>query len=164
MGSTVRGFDRWIAGPYRDRVDEIAEVLYRNGFVRDMSQDLPHQLPEEVLKKYASQIEFLDSFGDSGAYRFQTYRQAKVLAVGSGPFFVSLVSALLESGLPKFHMLVTDSEPTNRQRLMELVAHARKTDPEVAVEEVTLQKEGEVLGGRLCGRLIRFCMCHRRAI
>ena len=40
-------------------------------------------------------------------------------------------------------MLITDSVSTNRQRLMELVAHARKTDTEVAVEEVSLQKEGE---------------------
>ncbi|MGM0877781.1 MAG: putative thiazole-containing bacteriocin maturation protein [Bacillota bacterium] len=131
-----------LPGPYRDRVYEIAEVLYRNGFVRDVSQDRPHQLEEQVIKKHASQIEFLDSFGDSGAYRFQAYRQAKVLAVGSGPFFVSLVSALIESGLPKFHLRITDSVPTNRLRLMELVVHAHKTDPDVAVEEVTLQKEG----------------------
>jgi putative thiazole-containing bacteriocin maturation protein len=128
--------------PYRDRVYEIAEVLYQHGFVRDVSQDHPHQLPDEVLKKYASQIEFLDSFGGSGAYRFQSYRQSKVLAVGSGPFLVSLVAALFESGLPRFHVLITDSVQTNRQRLAELAAHARKTDPEVALEEIILQKEG----------------------
>ncbi|MCM3745590.1 putative thiazole-containing bacteriocin maturation protein [Sporosarcina luteola] len=127
--------------PYRDRVYEIAEVLHQNEYVRDVSQDLPHQLADQVLDKYASQIEFLDSFGDSSAYRFQTYRQAKVLAVGAGPFFVSLVSSLLESGLPKIHMLITDSVPTNRQRLMELVEHARETDGEVAVEEVSLKKD-----------------------
>ncbi|MBO8178591.1 MAG: putative thiazole-containing bacteriocin maturation protein [Bacillus sp. (in: Bacteria)] len=132
-----------LPGPYRDRVYEIAEVLYRNGFVRDVSQDRPHQLADQILKKYASQIEFLDSFGDSGAYRFQAYRQAKVLAIGSGPFFISLVFALIESGLSKFHVLVTETVPTNRQRIVELVLHARKTDPEVVIEEVTLQKEGE---------------------
>jgi len=121
-----------------ERVYEIAEMLAENGFVRDVSQDRQHQLAEEVLKKYASQIEFLDHFIDSGAYRFQSYRRAKVLAVGSGAFFVSLVAALLESGLPKLHVLVTDSLPTNRQRLDELTAHARKTDPEVNLEEVLL--------------------------
>lgn len=132
-----------LPGPYRDRVYEIAEVLYRNGFVRDVSQDHPHQLADLVLKKYASQIEFLESFSDSGAYHFQSYRQSRVLAIGSGPFFVSLVSSLIESGLPKFHVLITDSVPTNRLRLEELVGYARKTDPEVAVEEVILKKEGE---------------------
>jgi putative thiazole-containing bacteriocin maturation protein len=128
---------------YRDRVYEIAESLYQNGFVRDVSQDRPHQLPEEVRKTYASQIEFLDSFGGSGMHRFETYRQSKVLAIGSGPFFVSLVAALLESGLPKFHVLITDSVPTNRQRLVELAEHARKSDPEVEIGEVALQQEKE---------------------
>lgn len=125
---------------YREQVYEIAEVLYQNGIVRDVSQDRPHQLTDEVLKKYASQIEFLDCFADSGAYRFQCYRQSKVLAVGSGPIFVSLVAALFESGLPKFHMLVTDSVPTNRLRLVELEEHARQTDLDVAVEEVILHE------------------------
>jgi putative thiazole-containing bacteriocin maturation protein len=131
-----------LPNPYQDRVYEIAEILHQNGFIRDVSQDHPHQLADGILKKYASQIEFLDNFGHSGAYRFQAYRQAKVLAVGSGPIFVSLVSALLESGLPKFHVLITDSVPTHRQRLIELAGHARKTDPEVMVEEITLQKKG----------------------
>ncbi|MBV7507958.1 putative thiazole-containing bacteriocin maturation protein [Bacillus sp. sid0103] len=139
---TLGNLTEGLPGPYRDRVYEIAEVLFRNGFVRDVSQDDAHQLEDQVLKRHASQIEFVDSFVDSGAYRFQTYRQAKVLAVGSGPFFVSLVSSLLESGLPKFKLLITDTVPTNRRRLMELIAHAYKSDPEVAVEEVNLKEDG----------------------
>ncbi|MEH7388291.1 putative thiazole-containing bacteriocin maturation protein [Bacillus sp. JJ1521] len=128
--------------PYQERVYEIAEALYRNGFVMDVSQDLPHQLQSHVTEKYASQIEFLENFGHSGPYRFQAYRQSKVLAVGSGPFLVSLVSALLESGLPRFHVLITDQESTNRKRLSEHVAHARQTDPEVMVNVLTLDKDG----------------------
>ncbi|MCM3117867.1 putative thiazole-containing bacteriocin maturation protein [Neobacillus sp. MER 74] len=138
---TLGNLTEGLPGPYRDRVYEIAEVLYRNGFVRDVSQDHPHQLEDQVLKKHASQIEFVDSFVNSGAYRFQTYRQAKVLAVGSGPFFVALVSSLIDSGLPKFKLLITDTVPTNRRRLLEIVAHASKSDPEVEVEEVKLRED-----------------------
>ncbi|MEH7237385.1 putative thiazole-containing bacteriocin maturation protein [Bacillus sp. JJ1562] len=138
---TLENLTEGLPGPYRERVYEIAEALYRNGFVQDVSQDLPHQLPSYITKKYASQIEFLENFGDSGAYRFQAYRQSKVLAVGSGPFLVSLVSALLESGLPKFHVLITDQVSTNRKRLSEHVVHAHQTDPEVMVNELTLQKD-----------------------
>jgi len=128
---------------HRNQVYHIAEVLYRNGYARDVSQDAPHQLPEEVLKRYASQIEFLDHFGDSGAYRFQSYRQANVLVVGSGPFLISAISALLESGLPKFYVLVSGSDSTDLKRLEEIAVHARKSDSEVAVVEVTLRKEEE---------------------
>ncbi|USG63280.1 putative thiazole-containing bacteriocin maturation protein [Brevibacillus ruminantium] len=127
---------------YRDQVYDIAETLHHNGFVRDVSQDHPHQLPDKILSKFASQIEFLNEMSDSGAYRFQNYRQTGVLAVGSGPLFVSLVSAMLESGLSKLHLLITDAMPTNRQRLEELAAHARMADPEIMMEEVVLPKEG----------------------
>jgi putative thiazole-containing bacteriocin maturation protein len=137
-----------LPAPYRNRVYEIGEILYKNGFVRDVSQDYPHQLESRILKKYASQIEFIESFVDSGAFRFQVYRQSKVLAIGSGPFFVSLVSALLESGLPKFHVLVTDSQPTNRLRLKELEENARKMDSEVAIEEIDLQRGAEGISWR----------------
>jgi putative thiazole-containing bacteriocin maturation protein len=128
-----------LSGPYRDRVYEIADTLYRNGYVRDVSQDRPHQLVNSVLKRYASQIEFLNSFGDSGAYRFQRYREAKVLAIGSGPILVSLVSALIESGLPKINVLITETVPTNRHRLMELKEHGQQTDPEINVIEITMK-------------------------
>ena len=125
---------------YRNRVYEIGEALYKNGFVRDIGQDSPHRLKAIVLEKYASQIEFIENFVDSGAYRFQEYRQAKVLAIGSGPFMVSLVSALIESGLPKFHVMVTNSISTNRLRINELVKNANKDDSEVEVKEVPFEK------------------------
>ncbi|MED4779580.1 putative thiazole-containing bacteriocin maturation protein [Brevibacillus choshinensis] len=126
---------------YRDQVFDIAQSLFQNGFVQDVSQDRPHHLPEKVLDQYGPQIEFLSNLADSGAYRFMGYRQSKVVAVGSGPFFVSLVASLLDSGLPKFHMLITDAAPTNRQRIEELAAYARKMDPEVAIEELAIPQK-----------------------
>ncbi|TVY00297.1 putative thiazole-containing bacteriocin maturation protein [Paenibacillus cremeus] len=137
-GHTLAELTDGLSGPYRDRVYEIAEVLMEKGFARDVSQDRPHVLSEQTVRRYAGQIAFLDSFGDSGAYRFQCYRQAEVLAVGSGQIFSALVSSLLESGLPRFRMLITDSLPTDRRRLTTLVEHARLTDPEVAIGEVVL--------------------------
>ncbi|MED3574663.1 putative thiazole-containing bacteriocin maturation protein [Cytobacillus praedii] len=139
---TLEHLTNGLPSPYRDRVYEIAEVLYANGYVRDLSQDLPHQLSDYQIKKYASQIEFVDNLVGSGAARFQAFRQAKVLAVGSGPILNSLVSSLIESGLTKIRVLITDKVPTNRQRLKELVEHARKIDPEVDLKEVTQKKEG----------------------
>ncbi len=139
---TLRQLTNGLPDPYRDRVFEIAKVLYTNGYVRDLSQDLPHQLSDFHLKKHASQIEFIDNLVGSGAARFQVFRQAKVLAVGSGPMLKSLVSSLIESGLTKVQVLIIDEVPTNRQRLKELVEHARKKDPEVDLTEVPQKKEG----------------------
>jgi putative thiazole-containing bacteriocin maturation protein len=137
---TLGDLTEGLTPPYRNRVYEIGETLYKNGFVRDVSQDRPHQLKAKVLEKYTSQIEFIENFVDSGAYRFQEYRQAKVLAVGSGLFMVSLASALIQSGLPKFHFMVTDTVPTNLSRINELVHNANKDDLEVEVEQVLFEK------------------------
>ncbi|GAM12429.1 putative thiazole-containing bacteriocin maturation protein [Mesobacillus selenatarsenatis] len=130
---------------YRQRVYQIAEVLLENGFVRDVRQDEQHQLSEQVLKKFASQIEFVDNLAGSGASRFQSFRKAKVLAVGSGPMLNSLVSILLESGLQKMNVSITDEIPTNRKRLAELVNYARKTDSELEYEEHNSKDWSEVL-------------------
>ncbi len=138
---TLEYLTNGLPGPYRDRVFEIAETLVSNGFARDVSQERPHQLTEQVIKNHASQIEFVDNLIDSGAFRFQCYRQSKVLAVGSGPFFISLISSLLTSGHPKFKILIMDTDQTNRRRLNELVARARKTDDEVEIEELNQNKE-----------------------
>jgi putative thiazole-containing bacteriocin maturation protein len=129
--------------PYRNRVYDIAEALYRNGYVRDVSRDRPHQLTDAILQQYASQIEYLDSFLDSSAYRFQLFRQSTVLAIGTGSFLISLVSALLEAGLPKFHVLISDTGETNVQRLAELEEHARESDAEVAIRLITQEQERE---------------------
>ncbi len=124
--------------PHKNRVIDIAKVLFQNGFVQDISQEKPHHLSESILKQYASQIEFLNHFGGSGAFRFQSYRQKKVLAIGSGPFLLSLVSSLLESGLCQFSILITEPSITNKHRLHEMIEHMSRYDYEVQVEEVIM--------------------------
>lgn len=127
---------------YRDRVYEITDVLYQNGFLQDVSKDRPHNLSEHVKQKFASQIAYLESFGDSAAFRFQQYRQQRILAIGEGTMVIGLTSALLQSGLAHFHTVITNLEETNHQRLLELEAEAKKTDPEVSME-VLLQSNNE---------------------
>ena len=62
------------SSPYQNRVFEIGEILYENGFVRDANQDAPHELNSTLLDRYASQIEFLEADSHSGALKFETYR------------------------------------------------------------------------------------------
>ncbi|WP_282937362.1 putative thiazole-containing bacteriocin maturation protein [Paenibacillus sp. RC67] len=139
---TLADLTNGLSSPHRERVYEIANILYQKGLVRDVSKDRPHQLTSGIIQKHAAQIAFLESFGDSAAYRFQSYRQAGVLAVGSGPFFVALISALLESGLQRINMVITNSAPTNRERIEALAEQARLTDPEVVLKEIPLREEG----------------------
>nr|WP_236838634.1 bacteriocin maturation protein [Caldalkalibacillus salinus] len=134
---TLEDLTSGLPEPYRNRVYEIAEVLYRNGYVKDVSQDHPHRLSDEVLKQYASQIAFLDSMGDSSAYRFQQYRDSKILAIGVGPILISLISALIESGQPHIYTLMTDRGTTHTARIEEVIGHAQQKDPDVTLKEIS---------------------------
>jgi putative thiazole-containing bacteriocin maturation protein len=89
-------------------------------------------------ERYDSQIMYLNSFGQSGASLFQSYKQTKVLAVGAGPFLVSLVAALFESGLTEVHVTLTDSEPTDRRSLISLAENDRISDNKAEIQELTL--------------------------
>ncbi|MCS7462062.1 putative thiazole-containing bacteriocin maturation protein [Paenibacillus doosanensis] len=123
-----------LAEPYIIQVYSIAAMLHENGFVRDVSGDKPHRLPEAIRERYGSQIEFIEQFTDSGGFRFQKYRQTRVLVIGNGEMLAAQTAALLYSGLPRFRVLIGDSKTTERRRLEELAAHARRSDPEVDVE------------------------------
>ena len=48
----------------------------------------------------------------------------------------SLVSSLLESGLPTFHYLVTDRDKTNYDRIHELIERAYEVDNSVLLQEI----------------------------
>ncbi len=69
-------------------------------------------------------------------------RKLKVLAVGSGPFLLSLVEMLLESGWTHVQVLVTQEVQTDRSRMAELAVRARAERSELKVEETVLQGEG----------------------
>lgn len=90
--------------PYQQRVYEIAHTLYDNGFLRDVSQDLPHALSDQILTEYSMQIEFIDHHVGSGAARFDIYRNRCVLIAGDGELPYAVLRALQSSGHAN-HML-----------------------------------------------------------
>ncbi|MCL6601217.1 MAG: bacteriocin maturation protein, partial [Alicyclobacillus macrosporangiidus] len=50
LGELTEGLDK----AHRNRVYEIAQVLYDNGFLRDVASDPPHSLRDELITNYAS--------------------------------------------------------------------------------------------------------------
>ncbi|WP_406946047.1 bacteriocin maturation protein [Halobacillus sp. SY10] len=129
-----------LPNPYRERLYEIIDTLYQNGFLLDVSQVRPHDLREQVVGAFASQIEYLESFVASPAYHFQQFRQKKVLAIGEGTMVTGLVSAMLQSGLADVSVFLTGPKKTNVHRLSELETAARKIDPDVSVN-IFVEKE-----------------------
>ncbi len=136
---TLSSLTDGLPAPYRNRIYEIADILLKNGYVRDVSMDAAPQLSNEILRYFAPQIEFVDNLVGAGAARFEKYRGANVLAVGFGQMLVSLVSALLESGLETVNLVVTRPKDTNTERFNDSVAMLADAGIEVTVRDVSRQ-------------------------
>ncbi|RNL84185.1 hypothetical protein [Halostreptopolyspora alba] len=113
----------------RDVATRLVGVLTEAGFVRDSEEDKPHDLTEHELVTYAPEISFIDYFRDSAEHLFQTYRESRVLAVGTGLSLAALVHTVLRSGVRDLTVLVCDEAPTDIDRLHEHAEEARLRDP-----------------------------------
>ena len=80
-------------------INDLINLLSHNGFLKDVSSDRPHTLSEAEERLYAREIAFIDSFVDSAAYRFEQFRECKMLLIGSGLTFTALVRAGLRVGV-----------------------------------------------------------------
>ncbi|RXZ00630.1 bacteriocin maturation protein [Fictibacillus sp. S7] len=127
---TLQAITNGLPEAFQDQVYKIAHILYENGFARDVSQSLPHQLSDTVLSQYASQIEYLDQIRNSGAYRFQVYRQTKAAVLGADSLLPSLVQSLIHSGQPGFTIILTESQQSLQPFLREIIEEAAKKDSE----------------------------------
>ncbi|HET9256563.1 MAG TPA: hypothetical protein VFO16_15385, partial [Pseudonocardiaceae bacterium] len=115
----------------RQMVTDLVGMLYQQGFVTDARADHPHTLTETERRTYAAEIAFIRYALDSAEYRFQRYRQAEVMLVGSGPLLPALVEAALVAGCKTVRATVATAEQA--QRLHDAGRRARR-DAEQRVE------------------------------
>jgi len=130
-------------------VTDLITLLQVNGFIKDITKDLPHTLSAAEEQLYASEIAFIDSFVDSAAYHFEHFRETPMLIIGSGQGLHALVRANLRPGVrqiavltmedgftpqqSRFAYLDTSSQPGSQQTLTEVRQPC--WDEEVEVEK-----------------------------
>ncbi len=111
-------------------VDQLVEKLAMAGFVKDVEPDEPHTLSPAETDAYAAEIAFIDYFCDSAAARFEAFRHARVVAVGSGQTVTALVAANLAVGLRNVEVMITSECPTDLDRCYQHLQTARQRDPD----------------------------------
>jgi bacteriocin biosynthesis cyclodehydratase domain-containing protein len=129
-------------------VNDLVNTLLKQGFLKDLSQDLPHNLSQTERETYAAEIAFVDSFCDSAAARFERFREQQVLLTGSGLTLTALVKASLKSGLRQVAVITTPECETNTRRHQEYLDLFHKGDPRQTLTEIDApawDNEAEVL-------------------
>ncbi len=106
-------------------ITNLIEKLFTHNFLKDTSQDQPHTLCQEELEIYAPDISFIDSFQPSAAYLFECFRNKRLLIIGSGHGFTSLIQASSRYGVKQMSVVMTpegDTDSVARQEVQDVFA------------------------------------------
>src|SRR5262249_42370157 len=126
----------------------LINTLLKQGFLKDLSQDLLHHLSQTEREAYAAEIAFIDSFCDSAASRFERFRERQVLLIGSGLTLTGLVHASLKSGLRQVAVITGSDFNPKPRRHQEYLDLFHEGDPRQTLREIASpawDNEAEVL-------------------
>jgi hypothetical protein len=84
---------------------QVLTALIEQGFVYDRDQDRPHTLTEVERSQYRTVIDYLGEWTQDAEARFEQFRRAPVLAVGSGHTFAAAVRGLVQSGVERIDLV-----------------------------------------------------------
>lgn len=105
--------------------------LEQKGVIRDKEKDIDHSLTTFEEEKYDSEIGFIESYLDSGEFRFQKFRNTKIAIVGNGISFVAAIRALLKTGLKSVTFEFTDKSVGLELKLASYIKDYQKNDPHI---------------------------------
>lgn len=117
-------------------VVELVRTLIDRGVARDCATDSPagHDLTDEVLARFADQINFVDHMADGdGPARFARYRTAQVLLVGSGDALLGAADGLLRNGLAALTVAPSDTAEPYAALLGDTAGRLAPVEPAVRV-------------------------------
>ncbi|MGH2478860.1 MAG: TOMM precursor leader peptide-binding protein, partial [Ktedonobacteraceae bacterium] len=115
-------------------VMNLLEKLADHHFLRDRSQDQLHGLDLAELETYAPNLTFIESFQTSAAYRFERFRNQRLLLIGSGPGCASLLHTSLQGGVKQVNVLLTPGDEIGLYSPRDLLASFAGTIPDEHVQ------------------------------
>jgi bacteriocin biosynthesis cyclodehydratase domain-containing protein len=95
----------------RDSVVKLVGMLADQGVVRDLDRELPHDLPDEDLAAWASEIDYVDSLGGSGPHHFGRFRGTRVVVAGPAATAGLIAEAARELGSRRLEIVASDASP-----------------------------------------------------
>lgn len=119
-------------------VDNIMHALLNIAVVKDTTGDQPHTLTQTEEELYTAEIAFIDAFCDSAAYRFEQFRKSRILLIGSGFTFTSLVHATLQSGVREIAVVATDECPSDQHYHRAPLHTFRPHDPRQRLTDISI--------------------------
>ncbi|WP_201365016.1 TOMM precursor leader peptide-binding protein [Dictyobacter formicarum] len=117
----------------KQMIVNLVEKLYTHHFLRDTGQDQPQSIPLSELETYSSDFTFIASFQDAAARAFMRFLNQRLLIIGSGLCFSSLVQASLQRGIRHIGVSTEDIATTSDLKHQDLLS---ASTPGQTVQEI----------------------------
>ncbi|GAA1455968.1 hypothetical protein NE857_07315 [Nocardiopsis exhalans] len=114
---------------------DLVALLERNGFVRDVGDDLPHTLTESELTRYQAEIAYVDFRCESGPARFERWRDTRLVVVGQAPLADSAARAAWHLGCRRVEVVDPAEDAGARAARAADVEALRDEDPSLELVE-----------------------------
>jgi hypothetical protein len=102
---TKRQILRRLPNDHHPLFNQVLTAMIEQGFVYDLDLDRPHTLTEVEKAQYRSVIDYVGEWTQDADARFEQFRRAPVLAVGSGHTFAAVVRGLVQSGVERIDLV-----------------------------------------------------------
>ncbi|MBR8740359.1 hypothetical protein [Nocardiopsis sp. MG754419] len=111
-------------------VRDLVTLLERNGFVRDVGDDLPHGLTEAEIERYQAEIAYVDFRCDSGLSRFERWRGTRLVIVGGAPLADAAARAAWNLGCRRVEVVDPSDDTAARAGRADDIEALREEDPD----------------------------------
>lgn len=132
---TLEALCRDLTQDKKTMLSNLVNLLMERGFIKEVVEDEGHNLSQAELEIYRSQIEFIDYFQNLAASRFERFRTARVLLIGSDFTVASAAHSLMDSGLRRINLLFTGEDEARRLRILQYVEHFSGKDALIEFHE-----------------------------
>src|SRR5450432_994781 len=141
----------------RDTVLRLVDTLLQRGVLKNYLPEAPGMLPDEVLKQFSSQIEFIEHYADRPQERFKTFRESRILLIGYGEAFTALAISLIRNGLRELFLAPTDGSEAYLQEIEPEVSALRLQGVETCTSLVDLELQGAAAGSLGTYDIVAYC-------
>lgn len=117
----------------KQMIVNLIEKLYAHHILHDTDQDQPQSIPLSELEAYSSDLAFVASFQDAAAREFMHFFNQRLLIIGSGHCFSSLVQAVLQRGIRHIGVSTEDITTTSVFKQQDVLS---ASPPEQTMQEI----------------------------
>lgn len=103
--------------PHKAMLWKLVSTLLQKEILKNAYLEAPDLLPEHVYTYFRPHIEFIDHYSERPVQRFKTFRESRVLLVGSGEALSVLGCSLLRNGLRDLFLSPSDGLEVHKEHI-----------------------------------------------